>query len=147
MTDRLRIGFAGLGLMGTPMARRVRDASWPLTVWNRTPAKADPLVQAGATLADTPRALSEVCDLVFLCLMDARSVEQVVFGPDGIAEAGQGPVVDFTTGHPDAACGSHDRFRADHGRGWIDAPVSGGPPGAESGTLTIMAGGDAGEIE
>ena len=147
MTDRLRIGFAGLGLMGLPMARRLLDAGWPLTVWNRTPAKADRLVQAGAFLADTPRALSEASDLVFLCLMDAGSVEQVVFGPDGIGEAGQGTVVDFTTGHPEAARAFHDRFRAEHGRGWIDAPVSGGAPGAKSGTLTVMAGGNVDEIE
>lgn len=147
MTERMRIGFAGLGLMGAPMAARLRAAGWPLTVWNRTAAKAAPLVDAGAEQADTPRALADRCDAVFLCLMDAASVEQVVFGPDGIAGGSAKIVVDFSTGHPDAARAIADRLHAQTGMGWIDAPVSGGVPGAENGTLAIMAGGNADQIE
>ena len=147
MTERAHIGFAGLGLMGAPMAHRLLAAGWPLTVWNRTAAKAAPLVEAGANQAETPQELAERCDYVFLCLMDAASVEKVVFGENGIAGGRAKIGVDFTTGQPDAARAIAQRLRDDFGMGWVDAPVSGGVPGAEAGTLAIMAGGDEADIE
>lgn len=144
-----RIGFIGLGLMGGPMARRVAEAGWDLTVWNRTAAKADPVVAAGGRVGESPRAVAEAVDHLFLCLMDAASLEAVIFGPDGVAEAeGAGKiVVDFSTNHPDTAREVAARLKAANGMGWIDAPVSGGAPGADAGTLAIMAGGDEAAIE
>jgi len=80
---------------------------------------------------------------------DAAAVEEVIFGPDGLAAAsGAGKlVVDFSSIHPDAARDLATRLKAANGAGWIDAPVSGGTKGAEEGTLAIMAGGDAADIE
>ena len=84
-----------------------------------------------------------------MCLTDAAAVEEVVFGPDGLATvAGAGKlVVDFSSIHPDAARAIAARLRVANGMGWIDAPVSGGTMGAEQGTLAVMAGGDAADIE
>ena len=70
-----RIGFAGLGLMGSRMARQFLDKGFPLTVWNRTPEKAQPLVAAGAKLAATPRELAEMSDVVVSCVADPNAVE------------------------------------------------------------------------
>ncbi|BAR54092.1 oxidoreductase [Bradyrhizobium diazoefficiens] len=88
-------------------------------------------------------------DIVFMCVTDAAAVEEVIFGAEGLSTApGAGKlVVDFSSIHPDAARDLATRLKAANGAGWIDAPVSGGTKGAEEGTLAIMAGGDASDIE
>lgn len=138
-----RLGYLGLGLMGGPMALRLATAGYALRVWNRSPDKTEPLVAAGAEVAATPRAVAEGSDIVFTCLTDTAAVEAVVFGTDGIASgASQGKVlVDFSSMRPDRAAEFAARLRRETGMGWIDAPVSGGVPGATNGTLTVMAGG------
>ena len=139
----MRLGFAGLGHMGRPMAARLVAAGAAVTVWNRDAGKAAGL---DAKLAASPRALMEASDVVGLCLLDGAAVEQVVFGPGGIAEAkgAQGRVlVDFSTIAPDATRDMAARLEAQAGIRWIDAPVSGGVPGAEAGTLIAFAGGAA----
>lgn len=138
-----RLGYLGLGLMGGPMALRLATAGYALRVWNRSPDKTEPLVAAGAEVAATPRAVAEGSDIVFTCLTDTAAVEAVVFGADGIASgASQGKVlVDFSSMRPDRAAEFAARLRRETGMGWIDAPVSGGVPGATNGTLTVMAGG------
>ena len=144
-----KLGYLGLGLMGTPMARRLLKASYQVTVWNRSEAKMAPLLEAGAKRAATPRDVLAGSDIVFMCVTDARAVEEVIFGAEGISTApGAGKlVVDFSSIHPDAARDLAARLKAANGAGWIDAPVSGGTKGAEEGTLAIMAGGEAGDIE
>lgn len=144
-----RLGYLGLGLMGIPMTRRLLDAGHHVTVWNRSPGKAAALVEAGAALAATPRDVAATAGIIFMCLTDASAVEQVVFGPDGLATANGSAklVVDFSSIHPDAARAIAARLKAANGIGWIDAPVSGGSKGAEEGTLAVMAGGDAADIE
>jgi 3-hydroxyisobutyrate dehydrogenase len=143
------LAYLGLGMMGFPMARRLLDAGYALTVWNRSAAKAAALVEAGAKLASNPQGLATAASIVFMCVTDANSVEEVVFGPNGIAAApGTGKlVVDFSSIHPDKARDIAARLRAANGMGWIDAPVSGGTKGAEEGSLAVMAGGDAADIE
>ena len=79
-----RIGFIGTGLIGTPMVQRLLECGLSVTVWNRTPDKAAPLVQDGASLAESPRALAESCDIVCLCLTNTTAVHDVVFGAQGI---------------------------------------------------------------
>jgi 3-hydroxyisobutyrate dehydrogenase len=147
--DAERLGYLGLGLMGTPMSRRLLKAGYQVTVWNRSEGKVAPLVDAGAKLAATPRDVLAGSDVVFMCVTDAAAVEEVIFGPEGIsAAAGAGKlVVDFSSIHPDSARDLAARLKAANGAGWIDAPVSGGTKGAEEGTLAIMAGGAAGDIE
>lgn len=144
-----KLGYLGLGLMGAPMTRRLLQAGHQVTVWNRSPDKMMTLVQAGATGAASPREVAANAGIVFMCVTDAAAVEKVIFGPEGLAAApGAGQlVVDFSSIHPDAARDIATRLKAANGTGWIDAPVSGGTKGAEEGTLAVMAGGDAAQIE
>jgi 3-hydroxyisobutyrate dehydrogenase len=143
------LGFAGLGLMGAPMAHRLLAADYPVTVWNRDRHKLARLVGDGATPADTPAALAANSVVVLLCLLDTAAVEQVVFGPDGIAQGLQrgALVIDFSSIRPDATRAFAARLREQTGAGWIDAPVSGGVAGATHGTLAMMAGGEPADIE
>jgi len=143
------LGYLGLGMMGSPMARRLLDAGHRVTVWNRSKDKTKPLLEAGATLAANPSAVASTSSIIFMCLTDANAVEDVVFGPRGLATPpGAGKlVVDFSSIHPDAARSIAKRLEAANGMEWIDAPVSGGTKGAEEGTLAVMAGGDAAAIE
>src|ERR1700738_1804209 len=144
-----KLGYLGLGMMGFPMTRRLINAAPDVTIWNRSPGKAAALVEAGAKLATQPRDVAATAGIIFTCLTDAAAVEEVVFGPDGLAVASsQGKlVVDFSSIHPDAARAIAVRLKTANGMGWIDAPVSGGTMGAEEGTLAVMAGGDAADIE
>ena len=144
-----KLGYIGLGLMGMPMTRRLLAAGHAVTVWNRSPAKAATLVELGATSAECPCELAANAGIIFMCITDAAAVEEVVFGTDGLATApGDGKiVVDFSSIHPDATRTIATRLKDTNGMGWIDAPVSGGSKGAEEGTLAVMAGGDAADVE
>ncbi len=142
-TEKPKLGFIGIGLMGAPMTCRLLDAGYAVQIWNRTPEKMKPLVARGATAAGSPRELAAGAGIVMMCLTAAPAVREVVFGPDGIAEAdGRGKrLVDFSSMRPDLTRIWAAELRQKNGMGWIDAPVSGGVPGAEKGTLAIMAGG------
>jgi 3-hydroxyisobutyrate dehydrogenase len=144
-----KLGYLGLGMMGFPMTRRLLNAGHDVTVWNRSSGKAAALAEAGAKAASSPHEVAAAANIIFMCLTDAAAVEAVVFGPDGLAMApGVGKlVVDFSSIHPDAARSIAARLKAKNGMGWTDAPVSGGTMGAEQGTLAVMAGGDAADIE
>jgi 3-hydroxyisobutyrate dehydrogenase len=144
-----RLGYLGLGLMGTPMARRLLAAGYDVTVWNRSTDKAAALVAAGAKRATSPRDVLASAGIVFMCVTDATAVDEVIFGLQGLSAApGAGKLmVDFSSIHPDAARDIAVRLKAANGMGWIDAPVSGGTKGAEEGTLAVMAGGDAADVE
>jgi 3-hydroxyisobutyrate dehydrogenase len=144
-----KLGYLGLGMMGFPMSRRLVEAGHAVTVWNRSKAKAAALVELGAKPATSPREMAERCDIIFMCVTDAAAVEDVVFGAEGLASVeGRGKlVVDFSSIHPDAARTIATRLREKNGMAWIDAPVSGGSKGAEEGTLAVMAGGEAADVE
>lgn len=144
-----RIAFAGIGLMGLPMTRRLLAAGFPLTVWNRTPDKCTLLLELGARRAETPAELCAEADILMLCLADTAVVREVVFGPGGVVEgarAGQ-VLVDFSSLEPAATREMAAELERRTGVHWIDAPVSGGTPGAEAGTLAIMAGGREEDVE
>src|SRR5664279_5174704 len=100
-----KLGYLGLGMMGFPMTRRLINAGYDVTVWNRSSGKATALVEAGARLASRPCDVAATAGIIFMCLTDAAAVEEVVFGPGSLATvAGQGKlVVDFSSIHPDAA--------------------------------------------
>jgi 3-hydroxyisobutyrate dehydrogenase len=144
-----KLGYLGLGMMGFPMANRLLNAGYEVAVWNRSVGKATRLIEAGARLAANPRDVASAASVIFMCLTDATSVEEVVFGKDGVAAAaGTGKlVVDFSSIHPDATRSIAARLKAANGMGWIDAPVSGGTKGAEEGTLAVMAGGEFTDVE
>jgi 3-hydroxyisobutyrate dehydrogenase-like beta-hydroxyacid dehydrogenase len=145
----MRIGFAGLGDMGLPMARRVLAAGHELIAWNRSPGKLELLAREGAVAAATPAELMQRVELVGVCLTSDRAVEEVAFGPGGLFQAQDlagKAVADFSTGAMEAAVSFAERARA-AGAAWVDAPVSGGAPAAESGRLIIFAGGEGEAIE
>ena len=142
MTD-LRVGFIGLGTMGASMCGHLIVAGVPTAVWARDRQKAEALLRSGADWADSPRALAERCDIVMLCVSNDDAVGEVVFGENGIATAAPGAriLVDHSSIHPLTTRDWASRLHAECGTNWIDAPVSGGPGGAERGELIVMAGG------
>ncbi|WFM72724.1 NAD(P)-dependent oxidoreductase [Halomonas sp. CKK8] len=144
-----RLGFIGIGLMGNPMTRRLLGAGFDVTVWNRTPAKAAPLGEAGARVAGSIAELVEGVDVVLLCLANTAVVEDVVFGDGGVAQHGRAGqrLVDLSSSDPAATRDFADWLESECGMRWVDAPVSGGVAGAEAGSLAIMCGGDAEDIE
>ena len=137
------LAFAGIGLMGLPMCRRLLAAGYPLTVWNRNADKCLPLLQDGAGRVQTPAELCRDAELVLLCLADTAAVREVVFGEGGIVEGARPGqlLIDFSSLEPAATREMAAELLARTGMHWMDAPVSGGTPGAEHGTLAIMAGG------
>lgn len=143
------LGFAGIGLMGLPMCRRLLAAGYPLTVWNRSPDKCAALVAAGARLANSPAELCQGSDMVLLCLADTAVVREVVFGEHGIAQGGRSGqlLIDFSSLEPTATREMAAELAVLCGMAWLDAPVSGGTPGAEAGTLAIMVGGEAADLQ
>jgi 2-hydroxy-3-oxopropionate reductase len=144
----MRVGFIGLGAMGRPMAQHLLRGGHALAVWSRRPESAQPLVDAGATRCPTPAALAQWAEVVFSIVTTGADVEQVVFGPQGLAEGfAPGAVfVDMSTIAPATARGIATRLAA-RGVDMLDAPVSGGEAGAIAGTLAIMAGGEAAVLE
>lgn len=148
MSDSPKLGYIGIGLMGRPMTLRLLAAGYKVAVWNRSPEKLAPVVAKGAIAKESPAAVARYADIVMMCVTDQKSVQDVLFGAGGIAEgAVEGKIViDFSSIAPASARDYAARLEA-LGVGYIDAPVSGGTPGAEQGTLAIMAGGKAAQIE
>lgn len=142
----MRIGFAGLGRMGTPMARNLVRAGFSVTVWNRSPGKAEALAdETGCAVALTPRDLAAASDVVLTMLADDPSSEAVHLGPDGLfTTRGSRTFVEMGTMSPDhiAALAA----AAPMGARVIDAPVSGATQAAEAAQLLIMAGCTGSEV-
>jgi 3-hydroxyisobutyrate dehydrogenase len=139
----MRVGFLGLGAIGTPMAAHLAKRE-SLTVWNRTGARATEFaVLHGARAAASPREAASGAEVVITCLPTSREVEALLDGPNGL-EAGlqRGALlIDCTSGDPGTSRRIAQRL-AGKGVAFADAPVSGGINGAEAGTLTVMVGGD-----
>jgi 3-hydroxyisobutyrate dehydrogenase len=143
-----RVGFIGLGIMGRGMARNLLDAGFALSVWNRTAGRDEELVAAGATRADSPAAVAEASDVVISCVSDTPDVRQVLVGDDGVVQgaAAGSLVVDCSTISPSVTRELADTL-AERDIAMLDAPVSGGSEGAARGTLSIMVGGPAAQVE
>jgi len=140
----VKAAFLGLGVMGYPMARHLKAKGHDVTVYNRTTAKAEKWVaEHGGRFARTPREAAQGHDIVFACVGNDNDLRQVTLGADGAFQAmAKGSVfVDHTTASASIA---RELFAAasDAGFGFLDAPVSGGQAGAESGQLTVMVGGE-----
>ncbi len=141
--DSTRLAWIGLGVMGSSMCARLMDAGYPVTVHNRTRAKADPLLARGATWAESPREAAANADVVVSIVGYPADVREVTLGERGAlgAMSAGGVFVDMTTSQPSLAQ-EIDAAAADRGVIALDAPVSGGDIGARNGTLSIMVGGD-----
>lgn len=148
MADRPKLGFIGIGLMGEAMTRRLLDRGYEVTVWNLEPERLDTVVPHGARAAASPAALTAASDIVLMCVLHTAAVEACAFGPDGIAASARSDqiLVDLSTADPAATREFAARLKRDTGMGWVDAPVSGGPPAARDGTMTVMAGGEPDDI-
>ena len=143
MNQSTRVAFLGLGAMGFPMARNLLKAGFPLTVWNRSSAKAEALAGEGATIAPDPRAAAAGAEVILLCVPSSPEVRDVLTRADGIlAGAAKGSVViDCSTIDPNASREFH-ALCAERGVKFLEGPLSGGTIGATNGTLTLMIGGD-----
>lgn len=144
----MKVGFVGLGAMGAPMALNILRAGHEVTVHNRTRTREEPLAAQGAKRAASPAEAAQGMDVIITCVSDTADVREVVLGHGGIVEgATKGAIiVDMSTIDPGvtrelaAAVGKR-------GLAWLDAPVSGGTEGAKKGTLSIMVGGEASDLE
>ena len=143
--NRPRIGYVGVGLMGTPMVKRLVELGYPVAAYDVLPRQCDAARAAGASVADSAAAAARDADFVLLNLPTTDAVEAAAFGDSGVAGVLRPPqlVIDFSTVDVERGRGFATRLREATGCGWIDAPVSGGPPASATGTLTVMAGGDA----
>lgn len=142
-TTSTEVGFIGLGVMGKSMARNLLKAGFPLTVHNRSQGKVDELVAEGAKDGGTPAGVAGACDVIFMCLPDTPDVEKILFGENGVVEGlKEGAViVDCSTISATETQAFAAKLEA-MGVAMVDSPVSGGPGGAEKGTLSCMLGGD-----
>ncbi|MGE0543518.1 MAG: NAD(P)-dependent oxidoreductase [Dehalococcoidia bacterium] len=144
----MRVGFVGLGIMGRPMAKNLLKAGFQVTAYNRSPGPREELAEAGADVVTTPREAAEGAEAVITNVTDSPDVEAVILGPDGIVE-GAAPgtiVIDMSTISP-AVTRRIGAALAERGVKMLDAPVSGGDQGAIAGTLAIMIGGDAADVD
>jgi len=143
------VAFIGAGIMGAAIVRRFLGAGFRVRVWNRTEEKLRPLVNLGAEWAASPAAAADGADIVCLCVADRSAVETVIFGELGVCSVAQPPalLVDFSTIGPGATKDFAARLQAACGTSWVDAPVSGGVIGAESGRLVVFCGGKPEDIE
>jgi 3-hydroxyisobutyrate dehydrogenase-like beta-hydroxyacid dehydrogenase len=142
------LGYVGLGVMGTAITRRLLDAGHTVTVWNRTREKAEPLLEAGARSADSPREVAEQSEVVFTMVTNTAAVQAVTEGPDGIL-AGLAPgkvYVDMSTASPANTRALAEKVAA-VGAEMLDAPVSGTSITIEQGKASVMVGGDEDAFE
>jgi 3-hydroxyisobutyrate dehydrogenase-like beta-hydroxyacid dehydrogenase len=147
-----RIALLGTGIMGGHMSRRLAEAGFAVTVWNRTAGKAESLVAIGIERAASPTAACEKADVVIVMLSNGPVVDEVLFTADS---TGRQPAEVIRSGAtllvmssiPVETCQAQAARLLPRGVNYVDAPVSGGEPGARDGTLAIFAGGDAAVIE
>ena len=137
-----RVGFIGLGSQGAPMARRIVEEGFPLTIWARRPESLEPFLDTAALTAATPADLASASDLVALCVVADADVNDIVFRDDGVL-AGMAPggvIIVHSTVHPDT-CRALGERAAERGIAVVDAPVSGGGDVAAERKLSVMVGG------
>ncbi len=144
----MKVAFLGMGTMGRFMARNVMNAGFALTVYNRTHQRCDELCAQGAAKAMTPRDAAEGAEVIITCVSDTPDVVEVLTGENGVirSAAAGSVVVDMSTISP-AVTRELAAQLAENGVKMVDAPVSGGSEGADKGTLSVMVGGEAADVE
>ncbi|MEO1212851.1 MAG: NAD(P)-dependent oxidoreductase [Bacteroidota bacterium] len=148
LSKSTKIGWIGTGVMGISMLKHLMDDGYSAYVYNRTKAKADSSIAAGAIWKDSPMEVAEVSDVIFTIVGFPQDVEEVYFGEKGILKSAQSGsiLVDMTTTRPSLAVKIYEEG-VKKGVKSIDAPVSGGDVGAQKGTLSIMIGGDKEDVD
>jgi 3-hydroxyisobutyrate dehydrogenase-like beta-hydroxyacid dehydrogenase len=143
-----RVGFIGLGSQGAPMARRISEAGFALSIWARRQASLDAFADTAVTVRASPADLGACCDVVGICVVSDADVEDVLLRPDGVLAgmAAGGIVAVHSTVHPDT-CKRLAQAAANRGVGFVDAPVSGGGVAAAERRLLVMVGGEDGLVE
>ena len=144
----MNIGFIGLGAMGAGIVPRLMAAGHAVTGWNRSRAKAEPLIKVGMRFADSPRAVASTSDIVFSIVTDAAAVRDIALGPEGIIEGLKPPgiYIDMSTIAPDVSRAVAAKF-ATKGLTMLDAPISGSPVTLAQGNASVMVGGDKAAFE
>jgi 2-hydroxy-3-oxopropionate reductase len=143
-----KVGFIGIGQIGTPMSLNVLRGGYPLVVYDIRREQMEPLLKEGAESSTSPRDVASRCSIVLMSLPNSAIVEQVALGPDGIIEGAKPGtlVIDLTSGNPPQSAVICARL-AEKSIRYIDAGVSGGIPGAEAATLGVMVGGGGEDFE
>ena len=149
MSSKAKIGYVGVGLMGLPMAKRLIALGYSVRAYDISPQSVAAARAAGAAAASSAADAARGADLVLLNLPTPEAVEAAAFGENGVASVLRPPqlLIDFSTNKVYQTQAFAQRLRETTGAGWIDAPVSGGPPASGNGSLTVMAGGETGEID
>ncbi|MEM8686750.1 MAG: NAD(P)-dependent oxidoreductase, partial [Pseudomonadota bacterium] len=144
-----KLGFIGLGLMGQALTAHLTECGYTVTGYDIDRNKVDAAAGHGVAAAASSAEVTEASDIILMCVISTDAVDAAVFGEGGVAAGGaSGKVlVDHSTTIVSNTKDMAARLKEATGMGWVDAPVSGGPPAARSGTLAIMAGGDAADIE
>ena len=138
-----KVGFVGLGIMGLPMSKNLLKAGYPVMVFNRTAARMESAVAAGAEAAESLNQLAGGCDVIFTMLPNSPDVKNIFLGEGGMLDALKPGtlIIDMTSGAPGDSREIYEALKEKNVH-FIDAPVSGGEPMAIEGTLAIMVGGD-----
>jgi 3-hydroxyisobutyrate dehydrogenase-like beta-hydroxyacid dehydrogenase len=149
MSGNMKLGYVGVGLMGLPMAKRLLSLGYSVRAYDIAPGQLAAARAAGAATASSAADAVRGTDLVLINLPTPEAVEAAVFGDNGVASMLRPPqlLIDFSTIKVGQCKAFARQLREMTGAGWIDAPVSGGPPASGAGTLTVMAGGETADIE
>lgn len=148
MSEKPRIGFIGLGLMGQAFTKRLTARGYTVTGFDIAADKVAQAAKHGVIAAKSSAEVARQSDIVLVCVISTDAVRQAVFGPGGVVEAASAEkvLVDHSTTIVESTKSMAGTLRERTGMGWVDAPVSGGPPAAAAGTLAIMAGGEDEDI-
>ncbi len=141
------LGFIGIGLMGKPLVLRLLAGGFKVNVWNRSPEKLNSVIEAGAIACESIAELANNSQVIILCLADTAVVSQIVENDILSSGARDKLIIDLSSIHPETTRQLAAKLKKQSNIDWVDAPVSGGTLGAEQGTLAIMAGGTAENIE
>ena len=148
MASKPKLGYLGLGLMGSQMTKRLIKTGYQVTGFDPDPDKMSAAAANGVIAAASPAEVARASDIVQACVINTPALIEAIFGPDGIVEGGDADKIflDHSTTIADKTRQLAARLKGETGMGWVDAPVSGGPPAAGTGELAIMVGGNDDDV-
>lgn len=148
MASKPKLGYLGLGLMGSQMTKRLIKNGYQVTGFDPDPDKMSAAVANGVIAAASPAEVARASDIVQACVITTPALTEAIFGPNGIVEGGDADkiFVDHSTTIADKTRQLATRLKGETGMGWVDAPISGGPPAAGTGELAIMVGGNDDDV-